>query len=261
MHVLGHSFSQRRKPSKPRDLPIRKVSFSGCSLSSGSSLSSSSSSSSSAASTPLSCRISSSFDPLSLHPTFQPPPRLHDRPLLSPEGRLYEPATFDDDESDGGYFSGAGMYGYEGKEELPPLTIPMMDDDTGHDWTEPQDYFLQITKRPQLPRSRWSESTVHTLEELTPAASITSTADDGLDGDDCLDDDDDCGYSFQQPNHQSMPNFSYKRTTAVPKRTMTLPKRPPLTLDNLEEFIKRGGWKRRGIVFHEEDMGGDEGFF
>lgn len=254
MHVLGHSFSQRRKSPKPRDLHIRKVSFSGCSLSSGGSLSSSSSSSSSAASTsttraPLSSRTTASFDPLSLHPTFQPPPRLHDRPLLSPERRQFEAAaTFfdDDDESDDGYFAGAGEYGCQGKEELPPHASPM--DHTGHDRTEPQDYFFQqITKRPQLPRSRWSESTVHTLEQLTPAASVMSP-----DGDD---DGDDGGYPFQQPSHSSMPNFSYKRATALPKR-------PPMkTLDSLDEFIKRGGWKRRGIVFHEEDMSGDGAAF
>merc|ERR1712000_292578 len=41
MHVLGHSFSQKRKDSKrPRDLHIRKISFSGSTLS-GCSLSSS----------------------------------------------------------------------------------------------------------------------------------------------------------------------------------------------------------------------------
>ncbi|PHH84345.1 hypothetical protein CDD83_2081 [Cordyceps sp. RAO-2017] len=254
MHVLGRGFSQRRKTPKPRDLHIRKVSFSGCSLSSGSSFSSSpstsvasSSSSLSPPSTASTARAPSSsrspaagfVDPLASHPTFTPPPRLCDRPLLtSPERQRFdEPTTF-----------------FLEEDETPVFD----DDDTPA---------AAPAKRPALPRSRWSDSTVATVESImshadsdmddaeehdeasttwddSDSASATDSDSDSDDGDDDID----WHYYLQQPpdGHQSMPNFSYKRETVA--------KRPPIkTLDSLEDFIKRGGWKRRGIVFHNGD--------
>ncbi|KAM4063833.1 hypothetical protein HRG_006935 [Hirsutella rhossiliensis] len=277
MHVLGHSFSQRRKTCKPRDLHIRKISFSGSSLSSGSSFSSSmsaasmSSSSISAPSTaasssssslsppnsastargPRSSRSAAGLDPLALHPTFQPPPRLCDRPLLSsPEPRRFDESTtffLDDDEES--IIDPCGSYVRHDEAVSPVVEAKMM---------EPDDYFgVQFTRRPAMPRSRWSESTVATVESTTPSDdddTVHGSEEDDADRDVV---DDVIGHYYYQPTkpldgHQSMPNFSHKRDT--------IPKRPPIkTLDSLEDFIKRGGWKRRGIVFHQEDVdsGGD----
>ncbi|GJN76914.1 hypothetical protein VFPFJ_06129 [Purpureocillium lilacinum] len=265
MHVLN-GFSQRRKSSKPRDLHIRKVSFSGCSLSSGSDFSSSPSSTLSA-STPRAPRSSRSttFDPLALHPTFQPPPRLHDRPLLSPERRRFEGAAtfFDDsdgaDEGDSGYFERASEYEMRQWDiqedqpfemELPPHASPMDHED--NDRTEPQDYFLlQLRQRPQLPKSRWSASTVYTLDQVTTGSTATPEDDNDLGGEtetEAMEQTEQT--QLNQLGHRSMPNFSYKRETVVVRR-------PPMkTMDSLEDFIKRGGWKRRGIVFDNEDMEG-----
>ncbi|EQL01736.1 hypothetical protein OCS_02546 [Ophiocordyceps sinensis CO18] len=270
MHVLGHSFSQRRKTCKPRDLHIRKISFSGSSLSSGSSLASSfmSSSSTSAPSTaassstslsppnsastvrgPRSSRPPAGLDPLALHPTSpppMPPPRLCDRPLLSsPEQRRFDESTtffLEDDE-----------------ESIIEAVSPVAEAKT----MEPDDYFgIQFTKRPALPRSRWSESTVATVDSIPSDLDDEDTVhgsedDDETPGDEVDQDaiDDLIGHYHYQPtkpldSHQSMPNFSHKRDAT--------PKRPPIkTLDSLEDFIKRGGWKRRGIVFHQEEVDSD----
>lgn len=274
MHVLGHGFSQRRKSPKPRDLHIRKVSFSGCSLSSGGSFSSASSSST--ARPLLSGRSAASLDPLALNPTFQPPPRLHDRPLLSPERPWRRPrfetaeaavaaaATFfddgssDDDDAAGycdddaaDYFGRAGAL-YAAELELPPHVSPM-DHDAGHDAAaaaaEPHDFVLrQLATRPPLPRSHWSESTVHTLDSLA-AGGEGPDADADADAMGCL-----AGLAPPPPQqgHLSMPDLG-----AAPRPPA---RRPPMkTLDGVEDFIKRGGWKRRGIVFNSDDMAGPEG--
>ena len=249
MHVLGsigHSFSQRRKSPKPKDLHIRKVSFSGCSLSSGCSFSSTSSTSTAKA--PSSARTPSgqSFDPLNLHPTFSPPPRLQDRPLISPERLSHREAlTFFDDETDEeGYLSSRGSFDASDFEDedrhvteltLPPHTSPM-DHPSCDDDTEPQDYFMmQLAKRPPMLRSRWSESTIMTLDQIddlsTPSYDVTPDT--------------------ETESPLEMPNFSHKRLTA--------PRRPPMrSLDSLEDFIKRGGWKRRGIVLDKDEAKSDQ---
>jgi hypothetical protein len=99
---------------------------------------------------------------------------------------------------------------------------------------------LLARQRPALERSHWSESTVQTTDHL----------DDDDDDDD--DDEDDEGADItpqpeQRPVRLSQwPNFSTKRNT--------VPKRPPMkAMDSIENFIKRGGWKRRGIVFQAKD--------
>jgi len=244
MHVLGHSFSQKRKCTKrPRDLHIRKVSFSGSTISSGSSLSSSSSTSTFTPRHYSPGRITSAanVDPLSLHPTFHAPARLNERPLIRTESPRWEEATsffddedtedddeFDDlpedDEDDSYDVKPQGLTcRHQPDMKLPPHASPL--DHTSHERHEATDYFmLQLTKRPSLPRSRWSESTIQTLDSLTPScASGTSAVD------------------------EVVPNFSYKRNT--------VPKRPTMrTGDSVDNFIKRGGWKRRGIIFHNEEM-------
>jgi hypothetical protein len=129
------------------------------------------------------------------------------------------------------------------------------------------DYFLlqqrqqepQQQERPALPRSHWSQSTIMTLD-ATPTP-LPQEAERERE---------------EQPERQqrlerqvrqqataSYPNFSYKRNT-VP--TKAAPKRPPLvpTADNVDAFIRRGGWKRRGIVFQHDsgyrsDTGSDDG--
>lgn len=247
MHVPG--LNQRRK-TKPRDLHIRKVSFSGSSvsgssLSSGSSFSSASSTSTARADNASHASTGStlSFDPLQLHPTFQAPPRLQDRPLIHHERRPYETeaAFYDDDE--GSDFGDMDHSTHEEQfhMELPPHTSPM---DHADEIEEPQDYFhLQFAKRPPMPRSHWSVSTIQTLDldQYTP---ITSASDPSSG---CfIADNEDGEVASRQPT-MSVPNFSYKRPVT--------PRRPPFkSMDSVDDLIKRGGWKRRGIVFNNEDI-------
>ncbi|OAA32966.1 hypothetical protein AAL_00431 [Moelleriella libera RCEF 2490] len=185
-------------------------------------------------------------DPLNSHPTFQPPPRLHERPLISPDeprqyfahATFYDESSTDDDyaderqsmEDDYTVCSAQALHFSQPKEELimPPHSSSM---DHQEERTEPQDYFMiQFVKRPQLPRSRWSDSTIQTSDQMTPNELSSRTFDD-----DSSDEEEDAPLEI--------PNFSHKRTTA--------PRRPPMrSLDSLEDFIKKGGWKRRGIVFN-----------
>lgn len=259
MPVLG--FSHGRCSAKPKDLHIRKVSFSGSSLSSGSSFTSSSSNSIAYACSSASSQSSLSMasptrppldghvDPLAQHPTYCPPPRLHERPLL--DTGLFLGGAEEDDVS-------------RLDKELPSLPCYV---------DEPRQY---SSARPQFPCSRWSDSTIASVD-LSDCDSVVSgsycgsfnsydigsvDSDSSDDVDEPLDpvsddvedpihlDHDVHHYHFQQSlaGHHSMPNFSYKRDTALPKR-------PPIkTLDSLDEFVKRGGWKRRGIIFHNEEM-------
>ncbi|KAK3186790.1 hypothetical protein K4F52_004536 [Lecanicillium sp. MT-2017a] len=265
MHVLS-GFSQRRKsPNKPRDLHIRKISFSGCSLSSGCSWTSDESSFSSSASTERICHSRSgsgasgaSFDPLRLHPVSQPPPRLHERPfIVSPTStRHYSHGTtfYDDGVSEvGSAYQGYSMsvFDYDDSDtevddeddgpgqppavmELPPLASPM-DHDT-NDKEEAQDYFfLTLAKRPPMPRSHWSESTIQTLGQLTPAVSSATTPRGPVAEDAAV-----------EQARMMLPNFSYKRAT-VPKRPQIKP------MDSVEQLVKRGGWKRRAVLLDGQE--------
>ncbi|KHO01287.1 uncharacterized protein MAM_00288 [Metarhizium album ARSEF 1941] len=256
MHVLGnigHGFSQRRKTHKPKDLHIRKISLSGSSLSSGSSFSSSSSTATMR--TCSSARTPTGLDPLSSHPTFSPPPRLHDRPLISPERCHHhqQVSTFlddsTDDEVDGDYTVAKALHlshPAEATTMLPPPHPFTLGGDDALTWTEPSnplDYFtLQpASKRPPLPRSRWSESTIQTLDlDLDPELDqdLSSADDDVVTTPDS---------EVHVPLETEIPNFSHKRSVSTPKR-------PPMrSLDSLEDLIKRSGWKRRGVVFNESD--------
>ncbi|PFH58851.1 hypothetical protein XA68_13099 [Ophiocordyceps unilateralis] len=280
MPVLG--FSHGRCSSKPKDLHIRKISFSGCSLSSGSSFSSSpansiayacSSSSSSTSLLPPSTSCSSRppleghADPLAQHPTYSPPPRLHHRPLL--DAAMFLGGADDDD-----VFHSRRPVDKE-LPRLPSSSVSDVDVSENRRPDEARDYFsVPLPTRPQFPPSRWSDSTIASMDlsDLASDSDLDDSdhVDQSVDSDSSDDveepldsevedtihvhhdasDAEDRHYHFQQPldGHCSMPNFSYKRATALPKR-------PPIkTLDSLDEFVKRGGWKRRGIIFHNEEM-------
>ncbi|PHH62858.1 hypothetical protein CDD81_6658 [Ophiocordyceps australis] len=248
MHILGHHFSSRDKASKtPRDLHIRKVSLSGCSLSSDCSLSSGSTASSSPSVT----------SPLRAH-SRSPPPPLNERPFLDlnqPQLRPQTSKTFHTthEQEDEGYFGHFDSSDFQTQTRaIDHHQFPVTD--MAHA-AHPTNTFYLAARRP-MPCSRWSYSTVDSESDSEDSA---SEADDDQDQvDDAasvhseLEEDDDKLYDHsepaQQPSHNSMPNFSMKRAVT--------PRRPPIkTLDSLEDFIKRGGWKRRGIVFQTDSDG------
>ncbi|KAG6064868.1 hypothetical protein E4U32_007941 [Claviceps aff. humidiphila group G2b] len=282
MHVLGsigHGFSQRRKNSSSKNLNIRKISL-PCLSTTGSSFSSTSSTMS--APEPSSARSrtgSHGFGPLSLHPTYhqqqQPPPRLHDRPLISPRQKdQYEPPSFfhDDDFSESadeeGFDDRQTVIGDDEEytfcraqvlhfshcpqpKEMIVSSSPRtsaVDHDTLVDGSESRDYYMrQLAKRPAMPCSRWSDSTIQTLDFV-----------DDIAPDETLPDEDEDEEQEQEEEEEQkatkeevcmdvpMPNFSRKRITA--------PSRPPLrSLDSLDDFIKKSGWKRRGVIFDRSE--------
>lgn len=270
MHVLGHSFSQKcRRSKRPRDLHIRKVSFSGSSLS-GCSLSSSDSTASTV--TAIITPTQHTAGSVSI-----PPPRLHERAFKvshsprwpqfttrgNPGGTFYhgydddntEEAVEEEDEDEDS--------GDDDDENLPPFEMQMPphasrdDEHTGHDRHEPTDYFaFALARRPPMPRSRWSESTIQSVQSIdalpTPGSTISTAASEQ--GDD-----------QGPPVKVEMPpnmNFSYKRAVSTPGATVNNPsatvsgyRRPPMkTMDSIDEFVKRGGWKRRGVVFRQDEV-------
>ena len=260
MHVLS-GWGHRRKSPKPRNLHIRKVSFSGCSLASGCSFESDFSAAPTTASLPSRpttqhSRTSSngSFDPLRAHPVKQAPPRLHNRPLIQQSSPQFpEAVTFydqhDDDVEEAQLefeepYQGYSMSIFEEDSDYETDDTQLdLDDEVEYEQREQEevgedtdvteivpDYFrLPFPNRPALPRSRWSESTIMTLGQLTPAVSNAGTP-----------------LAIAEPE-VPLPNFSYKRNT--------VPKRPPIKpVDSVENLLKRGGWKRRGILFDENEV-------
>ncbi|KAK0387687.1 hypothetical protein NLU13_3932 [Sarocladium strictum] len=292
MYVV-RGFSNRRKsaPKSPRNLHIRKISLSGCSVGSWDS----SSSTCSSAATPtmptfsptriesaITARSSFENNPLGSHPSHQAPLRLSQRAFLQPDHRGTFGSShmsssgmgstfFHDDTEDEDDFTG---YGYSESDsdtmelplheeqpkhmELPPAASPL--DHTANERVQPQDYFLyQLGKRPPMPRSHWSESTIQTLVSFddlddldsgicTPADEIDLTEVDISTAESSSDE-------LQAPvvgiaeTVVILPNFSYKRSTA--------PQRPSVqvTVDKVEEVSKTGGWKRRGVVFNKNEAG------
>ncbi|TQV97939.1 hypothetical protein V2A60_006350 [Cordyceps javanica] len=253
MHVLN-GFSTRRKTRKPRDLHIRKVSFSGCSLSSGCSIDSASSTSTARGPGHHRSDSDASYDPLRLHPIVQPPPRLHERAYIaSPKRRENDsPRTLFDgrDAGSDGQWSGYGVSVFEYDDsdtevdededgtmeqahntDMPPMATPI---DHEADESDDEDYFfMQLSKRPQLPRSHWSESTIQTLAQLTPAASNIATPAERL----------------EDPIEQArmmLPNFSWKHNT--------IPARPRMrAMDSVEHLTKLGGWKRKAVALDNQE--------
>ncbi|PHH68035.1 hypothetical protein CDD82_893 [Ophiocordyceps australis] len=251
MHILGHHFSSRDKASKTsRDLHIRKISLSGCSLSSDCSLSSGST-----ASSPPSVA-----SPIRAH-SRSPPPPLNERPFLDlnqPQLRPQASKTFHTthEQEDEGYFGHFDSY------DLRTQTKSIVDH---HEYSvadkphaaNPYNTFYLAARRPH-PWSRWSYSTVDSQSDSeSEADDDNEEVDDDEEADQVADEasvhseleQEDKLYEHSQPaqqsSHNSMPNFSMKRAV--------IPRRPPIkTLDSLEDFIKRGGWKRRGIVFQTD---------
>ncbi|KAM3451846.1 hypothetical protein MY3296_004993 [Beauveria thailandica] len=260
MHVLN-GFSTRRKSPKPRDLHIRKISFSGCSLSSGCSIDSASTTSTTRGPSHHRSDSDASYDPLRLHPIVQPPPRLHERAYISSPRRRQDdsPRTFFHDAGNssgsGSAWSGYGVSVFEYDDSdtevdededaavveqvqsnsMPPMTTPLDHDDAG-DASDDDDYFFMKTlaKRPQMPRSHWSESTIQTLAQLTPAASSTIATP---------------AERLEDPIEQArmmLPNLSRKHDT--------VPARPRMrAMDSVEQLVKRGGWKRKAIVMDKQE--------
>ncbi|KAH6981048.1 hypothetical protein BKA56DRAFT_50241 [Ilyonectria sp. MPI-CAGE-AT-0026] len=262
MHVLGHGFGQRRKSSnrRPRDLHIRKISFSGSSLSSGCSLSSSTSSTPVAtptARTPTTARPD--IDPLNLNPTFHAPPRLFERAF---KDTTAVPVFCDEEQEEEHVENFMVEHDVEQtptEMALPPHVSP---EDVGHDRQESRDYFFAaLAKRPPMPKSRWSESTVQTLD-----FEVTQDEDDSSDDEETatFDDSDDESVLEMRRLSRRISRRSSDRAAALQTLSLNLtynhpaaPKRPPMrSLDTVDNFIRRGGWKRRGIVFHSEEMDG-----
>lgn len=202
------------------------------------------------------------MDPLSLHPAFAPPPRLSDRPfIMTQDDHSARYSGVDDDDVLGHYF--------EGKTDAmpaPPTDSPTpMQNGSARD--EGGDYFMyklhmlehqeaqrqqvldSMAERAPLNRSRWSESTIQTID---------------MDEDEESESDDESVLEMRAPMERkakypaSWQNFSYKRDPLTPAS----PRRPAMkTMDSVEEFIKRGGWKRRGIVFNSEDVRSESSMF
>ncbi|KAF5658188.1 hypothetical protein FHETE_10016 [Fusarium heterosporum] len=253
MHVL-HGFGQRRKTSRPRDLHIRKVSFSGSSLSSGCSLSSSSSSTISAVSTPSARTPLTSrpeVDPLASHPAFHAPPRLYERPFIHMDKS--EPVFYgaDDavvDEED--YVEQDVAAQQPTEMALPPHVSPA--DVADEEGNQPRDYFFAtLATRPPMPKSRWSESTIQSIQTFD---------DDEDDSEVTQSDDEDVNdaasvLEMRRASRHASALKPVSINTTHAARPGLAPKRPPMrSLDSVDNFIRRGGWKRRGIVFHKEDL-------
>ncbi len=111
-----------------------------------------------------------------------------------------------------------------------------------------------------LNRSRWSESTIQSID-----MDETAIDDDDDEEEETDDDDQHSVLEMAVPERQipvrqaaSWQNFSYKRDPLTPAS----PRRPPIkTMDSVDDFIKRGGWKRRGIVFQNEDVRSESSMF
>ncbi|KAK1978157.1 hypothetical protein LZ30DRAFT_226122 [Colletotrichum cereale] len=169
------------------------------------------------------------FDPLSQHPTFHPPPRLFERPFIHNSQSI-------EDDVISSYFSSQEAAAAEQKQQLK------QQDRSQEQAAEGDDYFLFKVQqhiaatRPQLPRSHWSESTINTM---------ASAAEEEEDDEDSSENG---SIGEERPVRESQwQNFSHKR--AIPPNA----RRPQMkSLDSVEDFIKRGGWKRKGIVFQQE---------
>lgn len=160
----------QRRGSKTRELHIRKISFSGCSLSE--SFSSDSSSSTLRAHTPrlaTSTGTTSSFDGLSIHSSY-PPKRLHDRPFIMSDRQHYEsaPAFYDSEDAESSDLEPSER-DFDGEDEDQTqftMELPHASPVSNHDYgaaEEPQDYFfMHIASRPKpVNQSRWSDSRLH----------------------------------------------------------------------------------------------------
>ncbi|KAJ0160395.1 hypothetical protein CTA2_8034 [Colletotrichum tanaceti] len=197
------------------------------------------------------------FDPLSLHPTFHAPPRLYERPFI------HNSQTIEDDVINSYFSSQEAAAAEQTKASFAAAAMPNMpappvesprtpiqqqqqQERSQEHAAEGDDYFLFKVQqhiaatRPELPRSHWSESTINTM------ASAHHDNDDDEDSENSSENG--SIVDVERPIRESQwQNFSYKRNSPPISR------RPQMkSLDSVEDFIKRGGWKRRGIVFEQE---------
>lgn len=169
------------------------------------------------------------FDPLDLHPTrHAPPPRLAERAFID-------------------------MHSCE-KVAASPRIRGVDAVDSPASAQEEFSMRLELPARPTFERSRWSESTISSM-----SYSSEGEQDEDEDEDDVSEEEDEDQTPTGEPVIQfqfderevapSWQNFSLKRNTvAVPRR------RPAAGTGNaLDDYVKRGGWKRRGIVFQNSD--------
>ncbi|KAM0277490.1 hypothetical protein ACHAQH_005768 [Verticillium albo-atrum] len=240
---------------------------------------------SSASSTCTSCSLASSaskrshrrtqvidFDPLSMHPTFIAPPLpLNERPYILPDHDSSEEEVIEE------YIRAEETSKAVSVPDDSPTPMQPTNEVRQEAQPEGNDYFmyklnlLQHQERQQQAvmanagatrpspqaRSRWSESTVASVDIAeSPQISVFEETDDEEEDDDGVDVSDfeliaPAGREVRQA--KSWQNFSHKSAMASPRR-------PPIqTMDSVENFIKRGGWKRRGIVFQEEGMRRSDG--
>jgi hypothetical protein len=234
------------------------------------------------------------FDPLSMHPTYSPPPppaRLSERPfILSHDSH---DSGVDTDEVLEHYFRAQDDCKTDSMLSPPTDSPTPMAHPQPRSADEGGDYFLYKLRLVELQeqqrqaaieamtsatttsttttttntacQSRWSMSTV----DVEESAFDSDSDDDETDGTDDTDDTDTYEYDeepvlemavrAERPARHaaSWQNFSYKRDLAPAS-----PRRPPMkTMDSVEDFIKRGGWKRRGIIFQADDTRAESSMF
>jgi hypothetical protein len=134
---------------------------------------------------------------------------------------------------------------------LPPNVSPM--DAADEEGNEPRDYFFTtLSKRPPMPKSRWSESTIQsiqTFEDEEDDSEVTQSEDSEDETDDAS------VLEMRRLSRHASALKPVSINTTYNARPGLAPKRPPMrSLDSVDNFIRRGGWKRRGIVFHKDDL-------
>jgi hypothetical protein len=101
-----------------------------------------------------------------------------------------------------------------------------------------------------MPKSRWSESTIQsiqTFEDEEDDSEVTQSEDSEDETDDAS------VLEMRRLSRHALKPVSINTTYTA--RPGLAPKRPPMrSLDSVDNFIRRGGWKRRGIVFHKDDL-------
>lgn len=190
------------------------------------------------------------LNPLELNPAYHAPPRLFERPFKNIEP-VSETCTQEEMEE---------MIAQDAEDQLTAKAMEQ----------EPADYFFtSLAPRPPSPPSnparasppplsRWSESTIASLD-------FEVNQDDQSDEDATSDsEDDEDVLQMRRLSSRRLSRRSSHRAAALqtlslnltysPYNLPTAPKRPPMkSLDSVEQYMRRGGWKRRGIVFRAED--------
>lgn len=104
-----------------------------------------------------------------------------------------------------------------------------------------------------MPKSRWSESTIQSVQTFDDDEEDDSEVTQSEDSED--DNDDMSVLEMRRLSRHSSALKPASINATFSARPGLAPKRPPMrSLDSVDNFIRRGGWKRRGIVFHKEDL-------